>query len=120
MSGKLRYEIPVLDAVKPYIKVLPAKGKGAWEDDGQGSAEVPKVHGRKGRAKAKKARAEAEQNSASPAAPATPEATDEAMMATEEASTVRETEAGPVLAINKIESFTGSDGGQHVLFSSVG
>ena len=121
MTGKLRYEIPILDAVKPYIKVLPVKGKGAWEDDNEGSAEVPKkVHGRKGRAQAKKARAEEEQNAAMSVAPATPTATDDVVMGTGETRTVLETEAGTVFAIHRIESFTGSDGGQHVLFSAIG
>ncbi|KAI0310719.1 WD40-repeat-containing domain protein, partial [Amylostereum chailletii] len=62
LSGKPLGEIPILDSVQPFIKVLPQKRKRGEDDEGDGEAGAEgddkksrKSHGRKGRGKNKKA-----------------------------------------------------------------
>lgn len=122
-SGKLKYNIPILDVVKPFIKVLPQKSKDAWASATSENGPT-QLQGRKGRAKAKKAKEDAQA-----AAAASPSLPDVAKQTTEDAPTAtepRETEGAfkpetdPVLAIQKIITVDVPSSGRRILFSAVG
>ncbi|KAJ7180880.1 WD40 repeat-like protein [Mycena filopes] len=110
MSGKVKREIPVLDAVAPFIKVRPPKRTPRrFEDDGgedDGDGEDSKKRSRKGKARAKRTRGEDKEESAP----------------VEGSEPTEAVEAGdPVLALRRIESLKSDMGdARYLIFSAVG
>jgi tRNA (guanine-N(7)-)-methyltransferase subunit TRM82 len=116
MTGKVKREIPISDAVEPFMKVKPARRTPRrFEDDGDENGDDTKKKSRKGKARAKQARGASREGSTS-APPAEP---------SEEAAAVDSPEANgsgdSVLALRRIESLKSDmDESRHLIFSAVG
>ncbi|TFY70132.1 hypothetical protein EVG20_g2871 [Dentipellis fragilis] len=126
-NGRLVYEIPVVDAVKPFIRVRVKKRK--WredDDDGEGAAEGKgdkKPRGKKGRGK-KQQKAD-EKGARSGDAEETPEATpdvDTPMQEPEQSEAGREESTAlsePVFVLRRLASVAAA-GQKLLVFSAVG
>lgn len=121
LSGKLKYDIAILDAVTPFIKVFPEKGKGSWGASGEDNDGRKKLQGRRGCAKARKTREET-QEAASSTAEAIVHTIEHTSAAMEDSppAAVPEADAEPVLVIRKIASLDPSGSSGRLLFSALG
>ena len=116
MTGKVKYELPVWDAVEPFIVVRALKRKrGATDDDGDEppeGARVKKSKGKKGKGKAKRHQAmeddEEEERDVENDTPIVESVVEEEPPQPEK-----------VLVIHRIESVE-SDMGTYIIFSVVG
>ncbi|KAJ7931724.1 WD40 repeat-like protein [Mycena leptocephala] len=116
MTGKVKREIPISDAVEPFMKVKPARRTPRrFEDDGDENGDDTKKKSRKGKARAKQARGASREDSTS-APPAEPSE------AAEAADSLDVNASGDsVLALRRIESLKSDmDESRHLIFSAVG
>jgi tRNA (guanine-N(7)-)-methyltransferase subunit TRM82 len=122
MTGSLLFEVPISDAVYPFIKVRPKKRK--WGEDHDDSEEVcqhKKLHGRKGRGKIRAGRVSEDREVVVPEE--VQDVENDAAMDDEDTSALQESTSevlpDPVLVIHKIETMVVSDH-RSMVFSAVG
>ncbi|KAJ7224057.1 WD40 repeat-like protein [Mycena pura] len=117
MGGRVKREIPILQAVEPYIKVKPArKTPQRFEDDGERDGDEIKKKGKRARALAKQ---RAKSSSAVGDAPSgVPADVSERPKTADSAEGAGSDEA--VLAIQRIASLQSGTDGRHLIFSAVG
>jgi tRNA (guanine-N(7)-)-methyltransferase subunit TRM82 len=115
MTGKVKREIPISDAVEPFMKVKPARRTPRRFEDGDENGDDTKKKSRKGKARAKQARGDSREGSTS-VTPAEPSETAEA------ADSLDANASGDsVLALRRIESLKSDmDESRYLIFSAVG
>ena len=106
MTGVLKHEVAVLDAVEPFMAVRALKRKRGYGDDHDDEGEVPegtRIKHKKGKGKEKaKEKDEADDDEGE-----------------DEVEVEEDSKPEKVLVIHKIDTFS-SDGGPQVIFSAVG
>ncbi|KAJ7509880.1 WD40 repeat-like protein [Mycena galericulata] len=117
MSGKIKREIPILEAVEPFIKVKPAgKTPRRFEDDGGEEG------GEENKKKGRKAKARAKQKSKTDVKEASTSAIPLAEPSVDPVESVEAPDGGDnVLALGRIESLKSDmDDARYLIFSAVG
>ncbi|KAF8159551.1 WD40-repeat-containing domain protein [Crassisporium funariophilum] len=115
MTGEVKHEISVADAVEPFMAVRAVKRKWyACEDDGEEGAEGARVKSKKGRGKGKAKQAQAQED-----ADGEEEESGTPVAGVPEAQQAEGSKPQKVLVIQKIETLD-SDAGVHIIFSAVG
>ncbi len=141
-SGKLLYDVPVLETVEPFIKVKSPKGKGGDEEAGEGSpvpaSQAPKGRRRRRRGKGKEEEQEADIATAEDAndggvtkerdivqGDTTPGSADVLMDEGDNAIPAQliqnqQDSERPTLVVRRVRSIDRGSSGRYIIFSAVG